>query len=179
MAEQWRCQSCGMVGPLAAFTEPGADYLVCPDCGGASVTHHQGDAQDAERPKSARTVTLSLPWPPASLSPNARVHWALKARAVKGYRQDAFVTARAYRAGSPDWRALSPPVALLVAFYAPDRRPRDTDNLIASLKAGIDGIVQSGLLVSDDTEALRWEEPIFVLGAKPGKVELRLREVQP
>lgn len=126
---------------------------------------------------TGRAVALTLPWPPAALSPNARTHYMVKARAVRGYRQDAFVMACATRVESQDWRALSAPVALLVTFYAPDRRARDTDNLIASLKPAIDGIVQSGLLVADDTEALRWEEPLFVLGGKPGRVEVRLREV--
>ena len=30
-------------------------------------------------------TTLILPWPPAILSPNKRVHWATKNRAVKLY----------------------------------------------------------------------------------------------
>lgn len=128
-------------------------------------------------PRSPRTVTLTLPWPAAALSPNARVHWAVKAKAAREAKQTAFVVARQYRATSHDWRGLAPPVALLVTFYAPDRKARDTDNLIASLKAGIDGLVQSGLLTGDDTTALRWGEPLFVLGAAPGKVTLTLREV--
>ena len=125
-----------------------------------------------------RSVELTLPWPAQALSPNARVHWRVKAGVVKTARETAFVVTRQYRAVSADWRALTPPVALAVTFYAPDRHARDTDNLIASLKPSIDGIVLAGLLPGGDTtEALRWEEPLFVLGGKPGKVTLRLREI--
>lgn len=41
-------------------------------------------------------MTLVMPWPASDLSPNARVHWAVLARAKKKYREDA--------AGRPDRR---------------------------------------------------------------------------
>ena len=31
-------------------------------------------------------ITITLPLPPKELSPNARPHWAVKARAIKSYR---------------------------------------------------------------------------------------------
>ena len=31
-------------------------------------------------------LTITLPLPPACLSPNARVHWRVKAKATKAYR---------------------------------------------------------------------------------------------
>lgn len=38
---------------------------------------------------------LILPWPSKDLSPNARVHWARKARAVKSSREQAYYLAKA------------------------------------------------------------------------------------
>lgn len=39
-------------------------------------------------------------------------------------------------------------IALFVDFYRPDRRKRDEDNIMASFKAGIDGIAD-GLRIDD------------------------------
>ena len=42
---------------------------------------------------------LWLPWPPKECNPNARVHWAIKRRAVKDARHEAYMLALA--AGLP------------------------------------------------------------------------------
>lgn len=82
-------------------------------------------------------TTLTLPWPPKQLSPNARIHWATKARHAKAYKSACYAITR--QAG------LLPPyptgkIALRLDFYAPARRRRDLDNLLASMKSGIDGV---------------------------------------
>jgi len=92
--------------------------------------------------------TVSLPWPSPALSPNARGHWGVKARAVKRYRHDAAALARA--AGCR--KLACDRLAVAVTFYPPDRRQRDTDNMLASIKSGLDGIADA--LGVDDS---RWE----------------------
>lgn len=82
-------------------------------------------------------TTITLPWPPKQLSPNARIHWATRARHAKGYKTACYAITKS--AGLP------PPyhtgkIALRLDFYAPTRRRRDLDNLLASMKAGIDGV---------------------------------------
>lgn len=86
-----------------------------------------------------KELLVRLPWPPSSLSPNARGHWSVKARAAKKYRGDCRILCQAHGA-----RAL--PVDALhveVTFYPPDRRRRDSDNLMASCKACFDGVADA------------------------------------
>ena len=86
-------------------------------------------------------ITVRLPWPPKELSPNARVHWAQKAGKAKRYRQDACVLTlcQINRAGI-NWIES---YALHLTFCPPDRRRRDLDNMLASIKPGIDGIADA------------------------------------
>lgn len=86
-----------------------------------------------------RTWTVVLPWPAQALSPNARVHWSAKARAVKNARADAFLAALGAKARHLDVQALS----VSVTFCPAVRRNRDDDNLIASLKPSLDGIADA------------------------------------
>lgn len=84
---------------------------------------------------------LILPWPSRQLHPNARVHWSRKARVTKAARQQAFALARC--AG---WQLLQLPAGRLhlwIDFYPPDRRRRDDDGLLASMKAARDGIADA------------------------------------
>ena len=81
-------------------------------------------------------MRVILPWPTADLSPNSRGHWAVKARAKKAYRMLCA------------WEAQSQGIGLIYAerlhvkitFVPPNRRARDLDNLLASIKSGLDGL---------------------------------------
>lgn len=77
-----------------------------------------------------------LPWPDSKLSPNARHHWATKARAVKRARKEAYYEALSAGLSKIEAEALS----VRYVFYPPDNRSRDIDNLAASTKAYSDGI---------------------------------------
>lgn len=83
---------------------------------------------------------ITLPWPPKELSPNARVHWGAKSKYTKAYRMEGFTAAH-----QAWWRGYKGEgeIHLSVTFYQPDKRARDMDNMIASIKAGLDGIAQS------------------------------------
>ncbi|HEJ1056940.1 TPA: endodeoxyribonuclease RusA [Pseudomonas putida] len=81
---------------------------------------------------------LTLPWPPAACSPNARVHWTRKSKAAKAYRYACFLLARQAGIQPPDGGAL-----LMLEFVPPDRRQRDDDNLLAMFKAGRDGLADA------------------------------------
>lgn len=84
-------------------------------------------------------MSVTLPWPPKELSPNARIHRMAKARAAKIYREQAYGLTKAAGLCLPD----SEHVSLRFEFHAPDHRPRDLDNMLASIKAGIDGIADA------------------------------------
>lgn len=81
---------------------------------------------------------LTLPWPPAACSPNARVHWSRKSAASKIYRYACFLLARQAGMQPPEGGAL-----LMLEFVPPDRRRRDDDNLLAMFKAGRDGLADA------------------------------------
>ena len=90
---------------------------------------------------------LVLPWPARDLHPNARPHWARKARAVKAARYSAAMLVM--QAG---WQAIPLPsgrLHLWMDFYPPDRRRRDDDGLLSAMKSARDGIADA--LGIDDT----------------------------
>ena len=92
-------------------------------------------------------LTITIPLPDASLSPNSRSHWGKKARHTKDYRNAAMLATKAalQRTRPPGWLKAECKVS---AFYAVSRR-RDTDNLIASLKSAFDGIADTGVISND------------------------------
>jgi len=94
------------------------------------------------------TVDLVLPWPPTKLSPNARLHHMALAREKKRYRHACWATA--LQQGARPMQADKLSVHLV--FVPPNRRARDEDNLVASMKSGLDGL--SDAIGVDDS---RWK----------------------
>lgn len=108
-----------------------------------------------------------LPWPPKELSPNARLHWSKVAKAKKSYRQISW--ALALEAKIKVSTTGEEPIFLRVSFFPPDRRHRDDDNMIASMKAGLDGLADA-LKVNDRRFKCTWEFSTEIKGQV--KVEL-------
>jgi len=79
--------------------------------------------------------SVTLPWPPKELNPNAKCKLRAKMRAKKAYRQECW--ALTLEAGL---RAPADRILLHLDFYPPDNRTRDDDNMIASFKHGRDGV---------------------------------------
>lgn len=97
---------------------------------------------------------VALQLPPKELQPNARAGRWDRIKAVKSYRQAAKVAALNVRRANGNV-TLQPPVQLDIAFYFSLKRARDEDNLIASLKPALDGLVDSKLIQGDDSDRLR------------------------
>lgn len=88
-----------------------------------------------------------LPWPAMrELSPNWRGHWSGKARAKKALRAAWAAEAKKQGAQAISAKALS----IRLEFVPPDKRARDLDNLLASCKAGLDGLAD--VLCVDDSK---------------------------
>jgi crossover junction endodeoxyribonuclease RusA len=87
---------------------------------------------------------INLPWPPKELSPNSTLHWAKKAKYKKMYRETCWVLALESKV-KVDTLGKIP---ITITFYPPDKRHRDADNMVASIKAGLDGIADA-LKVND------------------------------
>ena len=96
-------------------------------------------------------MKIRLPLPPPELSPNARVHWAKRAKAVKKYRETCGWSAEAQVTRDEMEIHAVLPAVVTITFFHDDFRRRDWDNLLASFKAGLDGLVDSGVLTGDST----------------------------
>lgn len=83
-------------------------------------------------------INLMMPWPVLKpLSPNWRGHWSAKAKAKKVLRHEWAMQARTQGATN---LAGKPSLSLSIEFVPPDRRARDLDNMLATIKAGLDGL---------------------------------------
>jgi crossover junction endodeoxyribonuclease RusA len=86
---------------------------------------------------------VTLPWPPAACSPNARSHWSKKSKAARIYRAACHLLAKQAGITAPAGELL-----VVMEFVPPDARRRDLDNLLSSAKSGLDGLADA-LKVND------------------------------
>ena len=91
-------------------------------------------------------MTVMLGWPPKKLNPNARTHHQELGRLKKTYRHACYFTAL-QAAGVGKW-AHEGDIRLHMVFVPPTRHHRDEDNLIATMKAGLNGLADA-LKVND------------------------------
>lgn len=105
--------------------------------------------------------TYPLDWERPPLTENQRMHWALKARVTKDVRLTArLLTARLGRQNR---------VRVTLTWIVADKRRRDEDNLVATLKACCDGIVDAGVVPDDTPEFMVKMMPVIEYrpGARP------------
>lgn len=99
------------------------------------------------------TMPLSFGRPPLSM--NQRMHWAKKARITRELRHEAAVRARSMRLGP--YRHIT-----VTLHYQPrDNRRRDADNLVPSLKALCDGLVDAHLVPDDTPDLMTKRMPVI------------------
>lgn len=79
---------------------------------------------------------ITLPFPPARLSPNARCHWAQKAKTFKAYKFQCLALLSQFRA------TLHGRCCFAVTFHPPSARRFDMDGLISRFKAGQDALAE-------------------------------------
>jgi len=108
---------------------------------------------------------INLPWPPKELSPNASIHWSKKAKYKKMYREACWVLTLETKL-TVDTLGKVP---IEITFYPPDKRLRDADNMVASIKSGLDGVADA--LKINDKQFL----PTFIFTDEvKGMVSVRL-----
>ena len=88
--------------------------------------------------------------PYRELSPNSREHWAVKARAVKAQREEAGWLAKV------QWKDQKPMTHARInyQFIVTDKRHRDIENTYSACKSFVDGLVDAGVLIDDDSKHL-------------------------
>jgi Holliday junction resolvase RusA-like endonuclease len=120
------------------------------------------------------TIRLILPLPCRRLSPNCPCGSVgarfAKAAAVKKYRALTRSAVEAQQVETAPWHYTE----AHATFFFKDRRRRDTDNALASLKSAYDGITESGLIPDDDSEHLLRHMPAFQFDPRNPRVEITL-----
>lgn len=89
---------------------------------------------------------LHLPWeknPIPANKPSGKSHWSYIAKATAPVRQTGFTLARAARIGA------QPRIRVRLDWEVTDRRVRDEDNLVPTMKALVDGIRTAGIVPDD------------------------------
>ena len=113
-------------------------------------------------------LSITLPWPPKELSPNARLHWSKLASAKRAYRHVCAVQAKVQGAQ----RISAGKLHVSLTFYAPTRRAFDLDNALARMKSGLDGLAD--VLGVDDRH---WSLSIARAEEVGGMVKVEVRHV--
>ena len=95
---------------------------------------------------------MILPWPPRELHPNARVHWAVRAKAAKAYRS-ASGWAVLEQIGKDRARVAKllkeARIPLKIVFHPKSKRRMDLDGCLSNIKSGLDGLAD--VLKVDDS----------------------------
>lgn len=103
---------------------------------------------------------VDLPLPPAAVSPNARVHWSARSRAVKGYRGECawliLKAAKSARFPRPSTTAVVLHVEYRCARGAGGAVCHDEDNARACLKSAVDALVSAGVVETDSKKWVSW-----------------------
>jgi crossover junction endodeoxyribonuclease RusA len=111
-------------------------------------------------------LRIDLPWPNPKLAPNrVRGHYG-KTVAAKRSEFDAayMLTYQAAREHVGEWFPLSAPsVPVTLTFNPPDKRRRDLDGLLSSMKQALDGVATA--LTIDDSKF----SPITIKRGEPVK----------
>lgn len=114
-----------------------------------------------------QSAIIALPWPHKDLSPNARVHWAEKARVTRKARLDAFYAAR--ESGARDMAADA--FTITTTFHPPTRHAYDQDNLIARCKPLFDGIADA---LGVDDRHFKYQPVTIAEPVKGGRVVVEI-----
>ena len=99
--------------------------------------------------------------PDPTLNPNRRVHWGALADAKRNAKQVMMSALmdndNPVHVPNEPYEAAVLKIEFVAGFKDRQRKNRDMDNLLASAKPYIDGLVDGGVLVDDTAVRLRYE----------------------
>ena len=100
-------------------------------------------------------VVIPYRYPKPPLSSNQRGHWRERQRWSKVLRAQTAAEARG--------RLLSGfgPCTVTLTWYVKDRRRRDADNVVPTLKAMCDGLVDGGVVPDDTPDLMHKRMPVI------------------
>ncbi len=119
-------------------------------------------------------MKIELPFPDMKrLNAHAKGNWRGKSKPT----QEARTLAKFICIDMINAKAIRPiagPVLISYAIFVPDNRPRDTCNILQSLKPSIDGIVDSGLVEGDSWQQMRVYNVSVAIDRKNPRVEITI-----
>ena len=118
-------------------------------------------------------ITIELPWPSSDLSPNARVHWSVKAKATRTARNYAKLYTLYEYSGEQLHRWDN--FRCTWTFHPLDLRLRDEDNLVSSMKSARDGVCDA--LGIDDSQIKETVSRFGEVDRPDGRVVMTLEEM--
>lgn len=118
------------------------------------------------------SFVIELPYTRPPLTLNQKMHWAVKAKLTRQVRSTVCSLARQARIGQHEQ------VDVVLEYTPRDSRRRDRDNLVATLKPCLDGLVDAGLVPDDSPQFLSWSAPV-ICPPDPSAPGLRLRVTVP
>lgn len=142
-----------------------------PPGGGPALDPPGGAAVTGPVPSGGTTWTVELPAGLKLLSQNDRLHWSARNRIYQEIKRAAWavtINARVPRLGQ---------VTIQGIYDPPDRRHRDGDNYMPSVKAATDGIVAAGRLCGDDKRYVIWSSCEIGEQYPRGRLRIVIREI--
>lgn len=108
-------------------------------------------------------LSIMLPWPPHILNPNNPAHWSKKYKAKKNYKEACWAIAKTVTPQFPEEGRIK----FELIFVPAIRRVRDYDNMVASMKSGLDGVALAWNVNDSrftfDVEIREAEKPGYVI----------------
>ena len=90
-----------------------------------------------------KKMVVIVPWPHCYLSPNSRINWQAKSQIARRHRFNAkFLTLEIVGCGNHA-HPVDDYIEVQLIAHPRDKRKRDEDNIIASMKSSLDGIADA------------------------------------
>jgi crossover junction endodeoxyribonuclease RusA len=116
--------------------------------------------------------TLDLPYERPPLNANQRLHWAKKAALTKQVRAASFYAAKSAGVLRCD------KVRVTLTWFVRTTTRRDADNVVPTLKALCDGLVDAGIVSDDTPDQMVKVMPVIVYRPnQPAGLQLLIEEV--
>jgi len=80
---------------------------------------------------------LTFPFPTKELNPNSTCHFHVKAKKRAIYKNEVYWLTKMANIPKADYKEMH------IIFYKPNRRHMDLDNMLASMKSGLDGMCEA------------------------------------
>lgn len=108
------------------------------------------------------TASHTFDWPRPPLTANQRLHYMARARITRDVRTAAAYAFRNF----PEVEK----VRVELVWVVTDKRRRDVDNIVPTLKAVCDGLVDVEIVPDDTPQYMEKVMPTIELGEKPGVI---------